>query len=102
MKYSASRFWGGMFIWTKFFMPDTINLMEDRMTVTKKGFFGLTGTEEELAYTKVASVRLAKGVFTGHVIVETSGGATKDLEVKNFKKKVAHTVVDELRRKIAL
>ena len=100
MLYKASRFWGGMLSWTKVFMPDTIEILEDRIVVTKKKFFGLTSTQEEIKFTKIASVRLAKGFFTGHVIIETSGGASTDLSVRNFKKSVAVEVIEALRKKV--
>ncbi len=97
MKFTASRFWGGWFAWTKLLMPDTISVRDGKVTVSKKQFFGLKGTEEEVSLEKVASVRLEKGFFTGHVKIETSGGAVDDLKVKNFTKREAKKAVAGLR-----
>ncbi len=97
MEFKASRFWGGMFSWTKLIMPDTITVQNDKIVVNKKTYFGLKGTEEEIPLAKVASIRLEKGFFTGHVKVETAGGSVADLKVKNFSKKKAKEAVDGLR-----
>ncbi len=99
MKFQASRFWS-MKSWTKLLMPDSIEILDTRIIVTKKKWFGLSSTEEEITYKKIASVRLKKGVFTGTIIIETLGGATEDLSIKNFKKKVAVKIAGILREKI--
>lgn len=93
MIYKASRFWGGWKSWTKFFIPDRIEILNDRIVIKKRRWFGLTGTDEEISFSRIASVRLVKGVFTGSVLIETMGGAVRDMEIRAFNKKTAHKVI---------
>src|SRR5665811_1143974 len=89
MIYKASRFCGGWKSFTKFFIPDRIEILNDRIVARKSGWFGLTGTDEEILFSKIASVRMEKGFFTGAVLIETTGGAVKDIEVRAFNKRTA-------------
>ena len=89
MIYKASRFWGGWKSLTKFIIPDRIEILSDRVVATKRGWFGFTGADEEILLSKIASVRIERGFFTGAVLIETAGGAVKDIEVRAFNKKTA-------------
>jgi len=99
MVCKASRFWS-MASWTKMLMPDNIEILNTRVIIRKKKWFGLTGTEEEITYKQISSIRLVKRIFTGIVIIETTGGAMTDIRIKNFTKKTAKKVVGILRGKI--
>lgn len=100
MEFRASR-WGGLICWTKIFMPDRITLGAGRITVVKKKFFGLINTTEEIAFSKIASVRVANGIFFSSIIIETTGGATADIYIKTLKKKVAKEVAGLIRQQVA-
>ena len=99
MIYKASRFWGGWKSFTKFFIPDRIEILNDRIVARKSGWFGLTGTDEEILFSKIASVRMEKGFFTGAVLIETIGGAVKDIEVRAFNKRTASRMVKSINEK---
>jgi hypothetical protein len=102
MVFKASRFWSGMFSWTKLFMPDTIRLLEDRLIVYKRALLGLWSSEDEIMYNKVASVRLTRGIFTASVVIETHGaGVAGGIKINKFWKKTARTLAEELRKRIA-
>ena len=100
MKFRASR-WGGLLSWTKFIMPDTIDVGDARVTVIKRKLFGLSNTEEEMAYTRVASVRVKNGLFFSDIVIETTGGATADISIRTLKKKVAKSCAGEIRDRVA-
>jgi len=99
MIYKASRFWGGWKSLTKFFIPDRIEILNDRVVAKKRRWFGLTGTDEEILFSKIASVRIERGFFTGAVLIETAGGAVKDIEVRAFNKRTAYKIVKSINEK---
>ena len=99
MIYKASRFWGGWKSLTKLFIPDRIEILNDRIVAKKRRWFGLTGTDEEILFSKIASVRIERGVFTGAVLIETTGGALKDIEVRAFNKRTAYEMVKSIKEK---
>ena len=99
MIYEASRFWGGWKSFTKFFIPDRIEILKDRVVAKKRRWFGLTGSDEEILFLKIASVRIERGVFTGAVLIETTGGAVKDIEVRAFNKRTAYKMVKSIKEK---
>ena len=99
MIYKASRFWGGWKSLTKFFIPDRIEILNDRLITKKRKWFGLTGTDEEILFSKIASMRIERGIFTGAVLIETTGGAVKDIEVRAFNKRTAYKMIKELKEK---
>jgi len=100
MVYKASRFWGGWKSLTKFIIPDRIEILNDRVIARKKRWFGLTGSYEEILLSRIASVRIERGVFTGAVLIETAGGAMKDIEVRAFNKRTAYKVIKMINQKI--
>lgn len=100
MVYRASRFWGGWKSLTKFIIPDRIEIFDDRVVARKRGWFGLTGTDEEISLSKIASVRMERGFFTGAVLIETAGGAIEDIEVRAFNKRTAFQLVKSINEKI--
>jgi len=100
MIFKASRFWGGWKSLTKLFIPDRIEILNDRVVATKRGWFGFTGADEEILLSKIASVRIERGFFTGAVLIETAGGAVKDIEVRAFNKKTAYKIVKSINEKI--
>ncbi|AOM84390.1 hypothetical protein BBEV_3073 [Salisediminibacterium beveridgei] len=81
--------------------PDRVELSNSAVLVTKKKFFGLTSTSEEVSYKRIASVRLNKGLISGNVVIETAGGSVNDIEVKGFKKKVASKLQARLKESIS-
>lgn len=101
MLYKASRFWGGWKSFTKFFIPDRIEIFDDRVVAKKRGWFGFTGTDEEISVSKIASVRVERGFFTGAILIETAGGAVKDIEVRAFNKRTAYKVVKFINERIS-
>ena len=46
----------------------------------------MTGTDEEISLSKIASVRMKMSFFTASDIIETAVGAIKDIEVRDFKR----------------
>lgn len=100
MTYYASKFWSGMFSWTKLFKPDSITFHSDRIGIVKSTMLGLKSSEEEITYGQIASVRLAKNIFTSDVVIETTGGATDDLSIEKFKRSVGIDVADKIKEKI--
>ncbi len=102
MLYKASRFWSGWKSLTKFLIPDRIEISDDRVIAKKRGWFGLTGTDEEISLSKIASVRVERGFFTGAVLIETAGGAVKDIEVRAFNKRTAYQVIKSINEKIRI
>ena len=99
MIYKTSRVWGGWKSLTKLFIPDRIEILNDRVVAKKRRWFGLTGTDEEILFSKIASVRMERGVFTGAVLIETTGGAVKDIEVRAFNKSTASKMVKSINEK---
>jgi|SRR5699024_1165523 len=100
MTYYASRFWSGMLSWTKLFKPDSVELQSDCIKIVKHTMLGLKSSEEEMKYNNIASVRLAKNLFTSDIIIETTGGAISDLSIKKLRKNVGNEVVGKIRSKI--
>ena len=86
---------------TKLIFPDTIELTGDRVRVTKKRLLGITGDEEEILYTRIASTRTKRSIFTATVIIETSGGSKQDLYVKAIWKKQAKELKNQIEQKIS-
>lgn len=86
MEFRSSRLLVGLSP-TKLIFPDKIELESDRLRVTKKKWFGLTGAEEEIKYERIASTRLKKGVLSATIAIETSGGSKEDLHLKSLRKK---------------
>jgi hypothetical protein len=61
MIYKASRFRGGYKSLTKFFIPNRIEILNDRVIAKKRRWFGLTKAGEEILFSKIASVRIERG-----------------------------------------
>lgn len=99
--YKSSRARAGILSWTKIIFPDRVELSHAGVQVTKKKFFGLTSTSEEVSYKRIASVRVNKGLISGDVVIETAGGSVNDIEVKGFKKKVASKLQAQLKEYIS-
>ena len=95
----ATRWVGFLFSWTKLFMPDRVTLYETYLAVTQYKFFGLNKMEEEISYSKIASVRKKDGFFFSALIIETSGGAVSDMTIKGLNKKLTAQAVSLIREK---
>jgi hypothetical protein len=66
--FKASRLFGGSFVF-----PAEIELSPTGVRYAKRGL--VSGTEELIHYTHIASVRLNRGIFHTTLSIETSGGS---------------------------
>lgn len=98
MIFRASRM-AGMFSWTKLLMPDTIELTERGINVTKKKLLGLSNSQEDVRWANVSSIRINNGVMLSTLVIETAGGATEDINIKGVKKKVAKQAREAIQAK---
>ena len=98
MEVKATRIQGGMSSLTQLLFPDRIAFTNGRISVTKRKWLGLGRLEEDVAITRVASVRVDSGILNATVIIETLGGATEDLYVEKIPKGKARELADEIRR----
>ena len=94
-EFKCSRLFTGLSP-TKLLFPDRIQLHQDKAIIIKRKWFGLTTDEEEIKYSRIASTRTKKGVFTATLIIETSGGSKDDLKVGPFLKAAAKEIHGEL------
>lgn len=74
---------------TKVLMPDTLIAGNGYINIKKKKWLGLKDETENIKIEKVASVRLKNGFFWSDIVVETSGGASRDFKIKGVGKRKA-------------
>lgn len=96
--YTSSRMMGGS--WTKFLYPDTLIIGDDVIRIVKKQSFGMTNFEEEINYSKIASVRVFNGVFFSDLLIETHGGSSNDFTIKYLPKKSAFEAERKIKEKM--
>lgn len=82
---------------TKAFFPDRLYIEQDRLRIKRWRWFGLTSDEEEIKLSRIASVRLNKGLFTGKVIIETAGGSMHDIVFDRLWRRKATKIAVEIR-----
>ena len=94
----AAKWWGGG--WkdiTRRRTPDLLSITDGKVRVTKRRVFGLTGSEDEVSLSKVASWRLNVGPITSTIVIETTDGAAGDLFVSGLPKKEAQEFIEYAR-----
>lgn len=96
--YTASRMMGGS--WTKVVYPDTLIVGDNTVKIIKKQKLGMTNYEEELNYSKIASVRVFNGIFFSDLTIETHGGSVNDFTIKYLPKKSAKEAEKHIKEKI--
>lgn len=94
IELTASRYWTASF--TKTIFPDRLQFRDNRLELVKKTWLGLRDNTEVINLKQIASIRLKNGFFYSTVIVETTGGAKKDLYIKWVGKKNAKNFVEEV------
>ena len=98
MYFRASRL-SGLMSWSKFLIPDIIELTDRGITVTKKKFFGLSNSQEDVRWSNVSSIRVANGIILSTLIIETTGGATEDIHIKGMRKSIAKQAREAIQNK---
>ena len=98
MEVKAVRFQlGNIFHPTKLVTPDAIAYERGRVTVTKRKWFGLGRSQDDIGIGQVGSVELHSGLFNATVVVQTSVRGGLDLSIENLPKKQAEALVREIR-----
>jgi hypothetical protein len=98
MKIRASRILTGWRSFTKFIMPDEMELLSDRVKIRQREWLGLKKEEESILIERIASIRLKEGLIKATVILETFGGSTGDLRMSSISKREARAFRDALHR----
>ncbi|WP_408954769.1 hypothetical protein [Natroniella sp. ANB-PHB2] len=96
MKIKASRIFSDGFGLTNIFFPDTLEILPTKVKLKKRKLLGLKSTEKNVLRNQIASVRRENGFFFSTIIVETTGGAVSDLEIKWVNKRKAKKAVEEI------
>ena len=85
---------------TKWIMPPTITFDGEEVRIERKSLFGVMSSDEVIQLDRVASVRLAKGIMTATVVVETMGGSVSDVSMKHLPKGAAEELVSNINQAI--
>ena len=83
-----------LFMPTKWFFPPTISFDGGEVRIQRKSLFGLMSTDERIKLDRIASVRLAQGLLTAAVVIETMGGAQTDFRMACLPKGDARRFAD--------
>jgi hypothetical protein len=92
----ASRILSGWNSPTKFFMPDQMELRDDRIIVLQREWMGLKREEEIISIERIASTRLQFGLIKATVILETFGGFKDDIRINGVGKGKARAFREEI------
>lgn len=91
----------GLLSWTKFIMPDTMKIEDGEVSTSKKTWFGAKSSNNKIRSSQVASVRNENGFFWSKIIIETTGGATKDMTINWVPKKKTKEAVELIQEMIS-
>ncbi len=100
MIYQATRGLGGLATGDgrKFVSPDSVEVGEKDIKVRRWVREDLGKREEIMPYSRIASVRLTRGITTATLIIETTGGGT--ISIPGMPKAVADAAARDIRSRL--
>jgi len=82
---------------TRTILPDKLEIKDGKVHITRRAWFGLKTDEDEIRLKRIASVRVKRGILTGKIIIETSGGGIPELEFSRIWKWQAKKIAKAIR-----
>lgn len=74
---------------TKSLFPDTIAYKQGRVTITRRRWFGLARSRDDVGVPRMVSVELHSSIFNATVVIQASVRRDVDLSVNHLPKKQA-------------